>query len=427
MDFGLARMRLMDDEGDPRPRQVQGSPGYMSPEQVQGEGEIGAASDLFVLGAILFELLTGRPLFGGATIMARMYQVMHADLSATLETLDHLVPGAGHLVKEAVAHEPRARWESARAFGEAVGAMRATLGESSDLCKFANAWLGEDHETLPSLPAIPLEGVLDAPATTLRTQGTLPAYTLEELPGLEEVGEGDRHRVHAWLDEGAHFLCTSQPLRSLERFDRVLAVDDSNEQAWVGKALSYYDLGNVALALSWARKGLATLPRSACLLGIVGATLARVNAQTGALEHAQRALRIEPADPFGWWAMALVENQRAGKRVSYFTKKALGCCKDETHWLLRLAVCGTLAGDADLSRTLLEKVVQREPQNLMAWKRLAVCYRDLGWTEDMRAAFEKVLELDADDSTATEALGRRPSAQSMTERIGNILNRTRSR
>ena len=60
-DFGLAK-RLEVEDGETRHGQVIGTPGYMAPEQARGWGEkIGTAADIYSLGAILYELLTGRP------------------------------------------------------------------------------------------------------------------------------------------------------------------------------------------------------------------------------------------------------------------------------------------------------------------------------------------------------------------------------
>jgi serine/threonine protein kinase/tetratricopeptide (TPR) repeat protein len=78
-DFGLAR-RQEEDSGLTRTGDVLGTPSYMAPEQAAGQGKrVGPATDVYGLGAILYELLTGRPPFRAESQMATLFQVMHDD------------------------------------------------------------------------------------------------------------------------------------------------------------------------------------------------------------------------------------------------------------------------------------------------------------------------------------------------------------
>jgi tetratricopeptide (TPR) repeat protein len=78
-DFGLAK-RLAADSQLTGTGQVMGTPSYMPPEQAQGRApEIGPASDIYALGAILYCLLTGRPPFQAASVMDTLRQVLEQE------------------------------------------------------------------------------------------------------------------------------------------------------------------------------------------------------------------------------------------------------------------------------------------------------------------------------------------------------------
>src|SRR5262249_38368608 len=67
-DFGLAK-KLDADSGQTRAGSIMGTPSYMAPEQAEGRlSHIGPWTDVYALGAILYEMITGRPPFKGQTV-----------------------------------------------------------------------------------------------------------------------------------------------------------------------------------------------------------------------------------------------------------------------------------------------------------------------------------------------------------------------
>src|SRR5262249_24089836 len=76
-DFGLAKR--LDDSGQTNTGAVMGTPSYMAPEQAQGKKEIGPATDVYALGAILYECLTGRPPFKASTALDTIQQVVYEE------------------------------------------------------------------------------------------------------------------------------------------------------------------------------------------------------------------------------------------------------------------------------------------------------------------------------------------------------------
>jgi hypothetical protein len=77
-DFGLARP-VNQEARLTATGAVLGTPGYLAPEQVDGRSGPGVAADVYALGAVLYELLTGRPPFRGATVFDTLQQTLHTD------------------------------------------------------------------------------------------------------------------------------------------------------------------------------------------------------------------------------------------------------------------------------------------------------------------------------------------------------------
>ena len=117
-DFGLAK-RLDEDDGQTHSGQVMGSPSFMAPEQAMGQGRVvGPAADLYSLGAILYEMLTGRPPFKGASAMETLFQVVHDEPVPLTSLRPGLSRDLETICLKCLAKEPHRRYESAEALAE---------------------------------------------------------------------------------------------------------------------------------------------------------------------------------------------------------------------------------------------------------------------------------------------------------------------
>ncbi|MEO5826231.1 MAG: protein kinase [Gemmatimonadales bacterium] len=98
-----------------------GTPQYMSPEQAMGERELDARSDVYALGCVTYEMLTGEPPFSGPTAQAIVAKVMTAepaDVTSLRKTIPTHVADAIHVALQKL---PADRFESAKGFADALG------------------------------------------------------------------------------------------------------------------------------------------------------------------------------------------------------------------------------------------------------------------------------------------------------------------
>ena len=107
---------------------VVGTPRYMAPEQVTGEG-LDARSDLFAVGAILFEMLAGRPAFGGRNAVEILHATLHEQPPAL--TGSPAVAAADRVIRRALAKRPSDRPASADAMAEELRAVRGMEGDDT--------------------------------------------------------------------------------------------------------------------------------------------------------------------------------------------------------------------------------------------------------------------------------------------------------
>ena len=129
LDFGLARpsdpelARSLSSATElTKTGMLVGTPRYMAPEQVTGE-DLDARTDLFATGAILFEMLAGRPAFAGANVVEILHATLHEQPPALVGS--PAIAAADRVIRRALAKRPAERPASAEAMAEE---LRAAAG-----------------------------------------------------------------------------------------------------------------------------------------------------------------------------------------------------------------------------------------------------------------------------------------------------------
>jgi serine/threonine protein kinase/Tfp pilus assembly protein PilF len=218
-DFGLAK-RVGDDSGQTLPGQVMGTPSYMAPEQAAGKtAEIGPLADVYALGAILYEVLTGRPPFKGATSRQTLDQVCSQE-PVPVRRLQPAVPrDLETICVKCLRKEARQRYASAGALaddlerflkGEPIAARPVGAWERS--LKWARR-----RPAVTALIGSSLAAVLALLATALAAgfwhYADLRAHYLQARADEQEAREGRRQA-------DARAACQGSLLRARKAFDR---------------------------------------------------------------------------------------------------------------------------------------------------------------------------------------------------------------
>jgi eukaryotic-like serine/threonine-protein kinase len=135
LDFGLARWqgtKVPTDEtatlDETQAGAVMGTAGYMSPEQVRGE-KAGAPSDIFSLGCVLYEAVTGRRAFPGKSAGDTMAAILKDDPAAITDSGKQAPPELERVIERCLAKNPAQRFHSAHDLAFALRSILTTTGD----------------------------------------------------------------------------------------------------------------------------------------------------------------------------------------------------------------------------------------------------------------------------------------------------------
>jgi serine/threonine-protein kinase len=132
LDFGIARLRELSSEGNAtRSGAAMGTPAYMAPEQARGLWEeVDASSDLWAIGATMFELLAGRSVHEGRTSQEVLLFAMTQHAPALATVVPNVSAKVATVVDRALRFEKAERWTNARDMQAAVLAAWQELEEA---------------------------------------------------------------------------------------------------------------------------------------------------------------------------------------------------------------------------------------------------------------------------------------------------------
>lgn len=362
-DFGLAKAFGPDAvshraAGDPGgdgalSEMACGTPAYMPPEQFEGLARADTRSDIYSFGAMLFEMLTRRPLFVAGSWPA--HRALRAKPITVQHLLDaHVPPALAAIIARCAAGDPGARYPSFAELAQDLRRVQEALPDRLPLPKDTKS-ISPEQLT----PSLQMEG---------------EAYSLISLGRFAEAAQSAQKGIDLDPTFLSHWVNKGKALMELKDYDGALRCTSKAVELDPGRAHSWSNLG-------WAKLALGD-PR-------------------GGLEAAQRAIWLDAELGEAWTCRGCCERE-LGRRTEAVESLRVGTDLEPHNWNAHanLGFCLLELDRHAEAREALGQAIKLNPGDALCWYQMAYAHAATGsWTEAL-AAVDKCLELEPGNSDA---------------------------
>lgn len=389
-DFGVACSTGSHDLT--RAGMVIGTPAYLSPEQARG-ALLDGRSDLYALGLLLFEMLTGKlPSSRAGATRENRGGPAPDPRKLRPDVPEHLA----WIVQRLLQTDPARRFQNAR---EVVDALDGKLRPPSN--RFFSR-----RRMAAALAVSALAILLTAGSAYLPRTTQIQPSKMETGPLLIEEPDApltpSATALRAW-SQGREHLLRREDAAAAAAMQRAVAADPALTAAWVGLARAHAALGQQAAALEAARRAVASVgPRSGRAAWEARALEARLRGEPDkAREIATTWVTRSPHDLEAHVELAEICGEAGDLATAIATlRRVVAAAPDHPRAWLLLAKHSILAGDSQsaideslIKALVIQERLRSEPGRAEVYNALGVAYNDLGDLDNAAESYRKAVEI----------------------------------
>ncbi len=226
LDFGIARL---SDAGRTSLSAV-GTPSYMAPEQILGH-TVDARCDLFSFGVVVYELVAYRQPFTGDTEHSVYHRILNTEPSALSEVAPGTPASLDAFIRTALAKQPDHRFQTAKALGDDLRAIRGALTADETLVVARPKARGMGGATPLSHPVLSQTPLSGAPPTAPPAPDARSGSGAQRSPASRRLADLRERQVAAAKDDARRALAEGRPQDAMEAAERALVLDEQDASA----------------------------------------------------------------------------------------------------------------------------------------------------------------------------------------------------
>jgi len=431
LDFGLARS-ITPQAGvrtATMPGTILGTAPYMSPEQVLGQ-PAGPRSDLFSLGTILYELLTGRHPFDAGSGIETMHQILHETPAAPSSVNPALTPDFDFVIQKVLSKDPERRHGTARDLDNdldtlACGCIPSSSSASAAATSGPRAIAVLPFKNIGGDKALAYLGVglADAVITRLATSPDLVVRATSSVLPFENQAIDHRH-VAQKLDVTAVLDASFQQVGDRFRATARLIETPSGRSLWAGKV----DIRNedifevqdqvaqgIAEALTarvtaeeGSSPGAAHTPKPEAFSLLIrsreAVRLQRKESYFRAIEHLEEAVRVDPHYAVAWVDLGRVYHSMIDGgfdsdpawygKAEQALRKAMALAPKSPDASFAWGALQLVRGNKSEAYKAFCDASRRMPNNWSVWHYMSYLFRLSGMLDEAVAVQERALSID---------------------------------